>query len=125
SNGDVNPLVWRASSGDRFYMYISGPPGKENWYFESEDLTNWKPTEVPALNEVHAACCSYYPWKGAYYWFDWHRGYRKSLTPIEDTLTELHDLVPITESWAVPQAVPFKDNRMLMVGFTLPVDVYG
>jgi hypothetical protein len=123
--GDVNPLVWKAAKGDRCFMYISGPPGHDNWYFESDDLQTWKPTKIPALDSVHAACCSYYPWNGKYYWFDWYTGYRMALTPIEDPDTKLMDLVPLKDAWAVPQVAPFTGNRMLMVGFTLPVSIYG
>jgi beta-fructofuranosidase len=125
NSGDVNPFVWQASSGDRFYMYISGTPEHGNWYFESVDLRNWEPVKIPALDKIHAACCSYYPWKGGFYWFDWNRGYRKFLEPVEDPGTKLPEFIPITDAWAVPQAAPFTGNRMLMIGFTLPVTVYG
>lgn len=123
--GDINPFVWQAASGDRFYMYIMGAPGRDNWYFESNDLLTWRPAKISALDNIHGACCSYHQWNGRFYWFDWNRGYRMSLTPVEDPGTKLSDFSALTDSWAVPQVAPFSGNRMLMVGFTLPVAQYA
>jgi hypothetical protein len=113
---DINPFVWRAASGGRYYMYIMGPPGRENWLFESDDLRTWRPAKIPALHDVRGACVTYYRWKGWYYWFDWS-GYRMSRTPAEDPGTRFSKVISWEEAWGVPAAAPFTGNRLLMVGF--------
>jgi hypothetical protein len=117
TGGDVNPLVWEAATSNKFYMYIMGAPGKDNWYFESDDLMTWKPVKLPQLDKIRGACTTYFKWNNWYYWLDWSCGYRMSRTPAEDPATNFSTWFSFGETWAIPEMAPFAGDRMLAVGF--------
>lgn len=118
---DVNPFVWKAATGDRFYCYCPNFLGsrsnyqhskRENYYFESTDLRRWTPTKLPTLDEISTDLVNYHRWNDWYYWFDW-QSYWMSRTPAEDPATKFSSLKVLNGG----VAAPFTGNRMLMAGF--------
>lgn len=117
TGNDMNPSVWPDETGRRWFMNVSGLK-----QFSSTDLATWRETaELPWLREgtffPGAICTSYFHWNGWYYFCN-PGLYRKSREPMEAGRWETIDRADlIVGGICVPEAVEFRDNRRLWVGF--------
>jgi hypothetical protein len=115
TGGDINPLVFPATTGRRFYMYNPGI-GR---FLESDDLAHWKKTDaIDSLKDINAGCASGFAWNGWHY-FSGGSTYWMSRTPPEHArwISPRPESQGLRDNLAVPEVAPFTGNRMILAGF--------
>lgn len=111
TGGDINPLVFPAEAGGKFFMYNSG--GR---FFESTDLKTWRKTDaIASMKDINIICANYFKWNDWYY-FAGCSQYWMSRTPAESGQW-VGPFKGLADGLAVPEIAPFTGNRQLLVGF--------